>query len=176
MKQGSQLNTPWTWNPNRYEIGFQWHWFHTWTLHGLETQIFEFYFNEIGFRIQHPMRLKSGSFIYPLDFKSMGCWILKPVSLKSISYLSIGFQRFHSWIRLHAGHGFEIQSMWFQWKRFHSFQTHLPDFSFLNSSCSSGWKPLRSDVKMQRLKQLNFVICKKRKNSNNWAVRKFTFL
>ena len=40
MKQGSQLNTAWTWNPNRYEIGFQWHWFHNWTLHGLETQIY----------------------------------------------------------------------------------------------------------------------------------------
>ena len=30
--------------------------------------------------------------IYPVDFNSMGCWIVKPVSLKSISYLSSGFQ------------------------------------------------------------------------------------
>ena len=30
--------------------------------------------------------------IYPVDFNSMGCRIVKPVSLKSISYLSSGFQ------------------------------------------------------------------------------------
>ena len=40
MKQGSQLNTPRTWNPNRYEILFQWNWFQNSTPRGLETQIY----------------------------------------------------------------------------------------------------------------------------------------
>ena len=136
MKQGSQLNTAWTWNPNRYEIGFQWHWFHNWTLHGFETQIY-LNFIEIYFISIHRI-----SKVSQLNTPACRPWvyITNMISMKKVSQ----FSNTLSWLLIYFQLIFFLNKKFKDWLVRISIDIHLLSIDFPSEPerdlrISKGW-------------------------------------